>query len=810
MESNKIIQPSQYSINNSAKPAIQMQNYFRIDHNTKIFQNQNKLNSKNNGTHQYEIYLSSRSKSKERESDNSYINKPKIILNNLPPEFNISKNNIMNNNCNSKEKMINNYLLGTKTDMDMKIKIINNNKTNSSTNIHYKNLSSTSNELIVNNKKNIINKIKKKNTNNNINNHFRTEGSEFEATTTKENTKNIGNANNTSTGFKSFNISNIKNGGKTLLKYDKIEYNNNTNLSEIEEILIKKKDKDMDKIQKKKLNYKQQKENKENMGNISGMDKKISNIAKNGIKPIKLNNYNYSNNYQRKVIPPIMNKNDKIIFDSESLFSIKKTQISNINNINYSKIQKNNKSNSNLNLLEQQGKTFTNFKNDIKLNYDGDRRSLPVKNINNNATKKNEKSKVSRPNSEDNNKINYEINNTNINEKDKFNKRIEELIISKKVPPKDLNKGIFFKYRNGYKYYFDLNRIDCYLLMEISDNDINSVEEWNTNYRKCKNYLKIIGYQKYDVDNSKMPHYYIVIEHPIGGENFYDIINSIGFYDIKLLLNISQTIYECLSIIKNDKSNMNIIFCLCDIFLNANNHIKIIPPFVRYINNKFSHSYCECKKFIFKIINLFNYDKKNTSLVCFGICLIQLITQNLLFKMSSFNYLINNDAHINNITSILKYKKCCFIHTILNIESNLFDNKNDLLLAQFIKLYPNYVTDFIHICTQFNYDENYDKIYKHEFLNIYDISNHIEIYFKELLKIITLDQKNNQNDITYESFLEKFKKIYEKLDINSYVFFRVLHHKKILNTLNRAFNTNKSSDIDKLLKIIERKESDII
>jgi hypothetical protein len=466
--------------------------------------------------------------------------------------------------------MINNYLLGTKTDMDIKIKIINNNKTNSSTNIHYKNLSSTSNELIVNNKKNIINKINKKNTNNNINNHFRTEGSEFETTTTKENTKNIGTANNTSTGFKSFNISNIKNGGKTLLKYDKIDLNNNTNLSEIEEILIKKKDKD--KIQRKKLNYKQQKENKENMGNISGMDKKINNITKNGIKPIKLNNYNYNNNYQRKVIPPIMNKNDKIIFDSESLFSIKKTQISNINNINYSKIQKN-KSNSNLNLLEQQGKTFTNFKNDIHLNYDGDRRSLPVKNINNNITKKNEKSKVSRPNSEDNNKINYEINNTNINEKDKINKRIEELIISKKVPPKDLNEGIFFKYRNGYKYFFDLNRIDCYLLMEISENDINSVEEWNINYRKCKNYLKIIGYQKYEVDNSQMSHYTIVIEHPIGGENFYDIINSIGFYDIKLLLNISQTIYECLSIIKYDKSNMNIIFCFCDIFLNANNII---------------------------------------------------------------------------------------------------------------------------------------------------------------------------------------------------------------------------------------------
>ena len=49
---------------------------------------------------------------------------------------------------------------------------------------------------------------------------------------------------------------------------------------------------------------------------------------KNGIKPIKINNY--CNNYQRKVIPPMMNKNEKNIFDGESIFT-KKTQISNLN-----------------------------------------------------------------------------------------------------------------------------------------------------------------------------------------------------------------------------------------------------------------------------------------------------------------------------------------------------------------------------------------------------------------------------------------------------------------------------------------------
>ena len=803
MEINKIIQPSQHSINNSAKPAIQMQNFFRIDHNTKNIQNQNKLNNKNcvvanPSNHQYEIYLSSRSKSKERESENSYINKPKIIFNNLPPEFNINKNNNTNNNglnnINYNGK-INNFLLGTKTDMEMKIKIINNNKTNSLTNIHYNNLSSTINNLNQKNKKDNINNINIINKKTNINNHFKTEGSEFEII--KENTKNIDNTNNfTLTGFKSFNISNIKNGGKTLLKYDKNEYINNSDLSEIEEILNRKKDK----IQKRKIN---QKEKKANSNNISGMNKKINNSSKNSIKPIKLNNYN--NNYQRKVIPPIMNK-DKFIFDNESLFSIKKTQISNINNIDYSKMQKN-KNNSNLNLFDQQGKTYTNFKNNMKFNEDNERKSLPIKNIKDDNNKKNEKSKFrSRPSSEDNNKIYYEKNKTNINinEKDKINRKIEELIMSKKIPD-NLSEGLFYKYYNGYKFYFDLKNIDCYIFKDISDNDIELIEQWKNNYRKCKNYLKIIGYKQYE----QQSYYTVVIEYPVGGENFNDIINSIGFYDIKLLLNISQIIYECFSLIKNDKNNSNIIFCLCDIYLNSNKHIKIIPPFIRNINNNSNinidklfnkSSECQCKNFIFKIIKLFNYNKNNISLLCFGFILLQLITQNLLFKMNSFNDLINNESYLS------KYKKCCFIHTLLNIESDLFDRKNDLLLSHFIKLYPECVMDFIHICTQFNYVDNNDIIYKHEFLNMYDTSNHIEIYFKELLKIITFDSEFNHNNITFESFLEKFENIYNKLDINPYIFYKVLHHKKLLNTLMRAFNIHKTIDSNKFIKIIDKKD----
>lgn len=145
MESNKINKATKYSLNNSAKPIIQIQNFFRVDHHNKLHQNQNKINNKNNGTHQYELYYSSRSKSKERESDTSYITKPKIILNNLPPEFNITANNIneeniftinknitknnYGNNNNSKEKLINNFLIGTKK--EKKLKDLSSNKTNS-------------------------------------------------------------------------------------------------------------------------------------------------------------------------------------------------------------------------------------------------------------------------------------------------------------------------------------------------------------------------------------------------------------------------------------------------------------------------------------------------------------------------------------------------------------------------------------------------------------------------------------------------------------------------------------------------------
>ena len=791
MKTNKIILSTKYySLNKQLNPGIQIQNFFRVDHNSKFQQNPLRISNKNTiatkpGSHHYEIIYSSRSKSKERDSDNSCINKPKIILNNLPPEFNINTNTNNNNNTNTTndnnyvtknryEKVINNFLISTKTDIKNRENNLHYIKS-----IHNNRLSYTSNDNLSKNDTNINNNSTSNNnlTNNNIN-HYNTEGSELE---------NM-NQDISSIGFKSFNMISIKNRGKTALKYNRNEYYNG-NLSEIAEIINKKNNNKSQKRNGKENNI------KINIVKISEENKRLKNLTKGGIRPIKINNYN--NNFQRKVIPPIMHKFDKINFDSESMFSFKKSQLSNLNNFNYSKLQKNN-SNSNINMVEkEQGKTFSSFKNGIKYNLDIERKikSFSGKNIIEESSKK---KAISRPNSEDNNKTNFETNNNNNdynNEKDIINKKIQDLLIYKKCP-NNLNSGLFYKWNNGYKYYFDMNNIDCYIFKEVESNNTKTnilklIETWQKNYRKCNHYLKILSFKKFN--NQK--NFYIILEYPTGGENFNDIINSIGFYDVKLLLNISQIIYESLSKVKNDNNNKNINFCICDIYININNHIKIIPPFIR--NIQINKSICKCKHSINKLKNIFDYNENNISLFCFGFALLQLVTQNLIYKLKSMNYLIKAEKE----KYILCFKKCCFIHTLLNIEEKLCDKKKDLLLSNFTKLYPESVTNFIHICTQFKPIDNLDIIYKHEFLNMYDARNHIDVHFKEVLKVLNFDSKYNINHIKYEDFLDKFVTLYKKLEINQYVFSKVFKY-KILNNLTRAFNLNDKKEVNKILNIL--------
>lgn len=115
-------------------------------------------------------------------------------------------------------------------------------------------------------------------------------------------------------------------------------------------------------------------------------------------------------------------------------------------------------------------------------------------------------------------------------------------------------------------------------------------------------------------------------------------------------------------------------------------------------------------------------------------------------------------------------------------------------------LYPKSVSNFLHICTQFKPLDNLDIIYKHEFLNMYDARNRIDVHFKEILKILNFDEMFNNNQIKYSDFLNKFESVYKKLDINQYVFNKVFKY-KILNNLIRAFNLSDKKEVNKILKI---------
>ena len=77
------------------------------------------------------------------------------------------------------------------------------------------------------------------------------------------------------------------------------------------------------------------------------------------------------------------------------------------------------------------------------------------------------------------------------------------------------------------------------------------------------------------------------MQYPTGGESLNDIINSVGFYDQNILFDIVTKIYKAIIKIKVDKNNenyKNVFFCLCDILVNLNEHIKIIPPIIRKMN----------------------------------------------------------------------------------------------------------------------------------------------------------------------------------------------------------------------------------
>ena len=412
--------------------------------------------------------------------------------------------------------------------------------------------------------------------------------------------------------------------------------------------------------------------------------------------------------------------------------------------------------------------------------------------------------------------LNYKYNkskriNTHQNEKaetinNKYyshdNKKLRKYIDNKKTIQINLNEGISYNVLNGYKYHFNISNVDIYLLKEINNIYIKKLKDqiklWKKKYNEESIFMQILDIKL------NVPEGYstIVIEHPIGGENLTNFINSIGFYNENLLLKIISKLYKYIIFFQNDNYFKNILFCLCDIFLDVDGQIKIIPPLIRKISYLCNivgveNEKCLCKYYFEKIKDMYEINRNCTSLFCLGFSIIQLITQNLIFKMKSFDKLIN---HKNN-----ELKKCCLVHTLLTIEILFCSKQEDLLLSKFLELYPKPLIQFLHDCTDFNgknSNQSYERLnQKKENTNSNEINLKIEV--KELLKLVELP-KNNY--CKFEKFLENFEILYKNFNIIPDAFNYSLKKKKILSNLSRAFNIEKEEGIKTFLQIIKNND----
>ena len=426
--------------------------------------------------------------------------------------------------------------------------------------------------------------------------------------------------------------------------------------------------------------------------------------------------------------------------------------------------------------------------------------------------------KKTRPNYYEN--LIYELENKyptgskfNINSAAEYNMNILEKFTTKKNI-NNLNIGIIYKINNDYKYFFNIPNGQIYILREYNINyekEIFSlIKEWNKKYENDGIYLKI-----YENDQDSSIGQNIVIQYPAGGESLNDIINSVGFYDQNYLFDIVTKIYKTIIKIKEDKNNdnyINIPFCLCDIFINVNEHIKIIPPSIRKLLNS-QNSYnkpCICKNNLSLLQQQFNINKDSISYFCLGFLIIQIITQNLIFEINSYKSILKKTKrHIdnNNYNNFISYKsinknnifienKCCLAHLLLDSEKQLKGNEY-LLFSHFLNLYPKSLLSFLHECTSF---KNKKPSSSNEFLNLYDTNKNLNLSMKEILEITTLP-KNEY--INIDDFLNDFKKIYKDININPNDYFRKLNSNKTISVLSRSFDIDKEKFSNQIIKVIE-------
>ena len=557
-------------------------------------------------------------------------------------------------------------------------------------------------------------------------------------------------------------------------------------------------------------------------------------------KNIKQNTFilNKKNNYACNELlnNSDMNKNN---FRKSSDFSVYPAKIKNIEN-NSSLMKKDERSCSYINMVNYQNfpqmesfysPNITNENNYSNLNnnysyVDSNRREnehlrLSAKPLlhpiipqrkNSHENENNKKMKLSK-------KINIKVKNLSENQKFSIMKKnIFKEINKKKVADININEGITFKSNNGFKYYFNLRNANIYFLKEVQyylTKDISiSINTWNKYFKNNENYLNIICLKLNTPEN----HYTLVVEYPKGGESLCDIVNSIGLNEKRLVyLTISEVYNNILKLKNVEKESLkeyqNIPFCLCNLFLTINEELKIMPPAIRKIpinssknseinysratiDEEKSSSTCQCRRNFDILKKYFKIKKSNISFFCLGLSLLQLITQNLIFKFKSYDILVNNSKGKN-------YIKCCLFHSLLFIEENKCNKKNDLLLSSFLYEYDDKFINFIHQCTLFEEIEKYPNI---EFINFHNlIEKRVDLSMRELFKIISL---NNNNYISLDNFLNNFQLLFNDMKIEKNYFKVLIHENKVIDIIKRCFNIDKRELKNKIYQIVDNNSNE--
>ncbi len=839
---------------------LQIQNFFRGDSN--INKQKGKIYYINN---KKEIHFTTRAKDNDIST-----NGPKMLTMNFPPGFMMNDNNNNNSrktashekNVYMQQNMVNNMELNdigsdnekmfsntvkkgfqdynennnqdkkTTNNAGQKLKVmsikLNNNK--NVNNIQKKNFfynGSGSSGIIFNSINNLGynrsetelksgrgNSSNEKDKSKNYNNHIRTEGSDFDI---HKNSNNNGNGNG------NINLSCKSNNNIPFNIYIKNHQNNKATSNIIYN-----------------YNFDSDYNNNYSSNNSNNSKDKVSIHNSNGLKELLKGGGSSSNN--------------KLVFNPSSISNqrmIKKSSDSELypSSINH-KYVTNKKYNKEFKQLNNY-LSYSNINDNFKKNYyynnkseNNDKLSPSQEKHSNSQSREKIHTKTqtdfdknSRPNYYEN--LIYELNkwpngsNSQINTNSAFeynNNILEHFALQKKID--NLNIGIPYKLYNGYKFYFNIPNEQIYILKEVSYSQgkgiISMIDEWNKNFGNDSIYLKIYDHE---IDCNQRQIIWI-LQYPTGGESLNDIINSVGFYDQNYLFDIVTKIYK--SIMKLMEGNYkkierfkNVPFCLCDIFINVNDNIKIIPPLMRQIpinssnkkNNSKNNNFpqCKCKTNILLLQILFNINKESISFFCLGFFIIQMITQNLIFELNSYKYIFKkikmnmNKINMNNIFSLKNMnksiyfpeKKCCFVHLLLDIEKQKLNGNEYLLFSHFLNFYPKSLLSFLHECTSF---DNNKPSSSNEFLNLYDTNKNLNLSIKEILEITTLP-KNEY--IKFDVFLSDFEMLYKDKKINYDDFVRKLNTNKVIQVLSRAFGVDKEKFLSSLSQKIENNNNNL-